>query len=221
MSSQIMSLQKSKHYGPLLRPAKLGRGLGSEPGQTMSYCTWGFEAKDSVPKSSHLTHPQELPELSNNHDPSCDICVTGGHCQQRTNSSALSQKQTKIISAAKLIWAQPLSFYFLDTCCCLIKYFFSWFINSQQHWTQSHSKGHVSLDQRQNLPWCSHQDNAAQLLGECRKKYSAGLCQGNQQQTLMLQKSSAAWFLQITNSMLIRAEYSLRLFKHGHKFRNN
>lgn len=56
MSSQIMSLQKSKHYGPLLRPAKLGRGLGSEPGQTMSYCTWGFEAKDSVPKSSHLTH---------------------------------------------------------------------------------------------------------------------------------------------------------------------
>lgn len=43
-------------------PTKLA--LGSEPGQTMAYCTWGLEPKDSVPKSSDPTHIQRSHQSS-------------------------------------------------------------------------------------------------------------------------------------------------------------
>lgn len=127
---------QSANATALLRPAKAGRGLGSEPGQTMLYCTWGFQAKDPVPKSSDPAHTPELPELSNNHGPRCGIWCDREHCQQSTNRSARLRIISKSSPCCKLIWALPLPFYFLDSCFSLIKYFFFWLVNSQQHWTQ-------------------------------------------------------------------------------------
>lgn len=80
----------------LLRPAKLGRGLGSEPGQTMSYCTWGFEAKDSVPKSSGPTHtPGSYQSSAITTFPAVASGCDRGHCQPSTNSSARLRNKPK------------------------------------------------------------------------------------------------------------------------------
>lgn len=53
----------------------------------------------------------------------------------------------------------------------------------------SHSKAHVSLDQRQKLPWFSPAQCCSAAVWEGAGKNTAGLCQGNQQPTQMLQKS--------------------------------
>lgn len=106
-----------------------------------SYCTWGFEAKDSVPKSSHLTPTQRSYQSSAITMIPAVTSVWQGdtanrepralHCLKNKPKSSLLQGSSGLSHCL---------FIFLDSCSCLIKYFFSWFINSQQHWTQSHSK---------------------------------------------------------------------------------
>lgn len=95
-------------------------------------------------------------ELGNHCDPSRGICCDRGHCQQSTNSSAHPEKNQNHLFAASLVWALPLPFHFLDSCFSLIKYIFSESLtaSSVEH-KESHSKAHISLDQRQKLPWFS------------------------------------------------------------------
>lgn len=138
----------------LLRPAKLGRGLGSEPGQTVLYCTWGFKAKGSVPESSHPTHTRGSHQSSAiTTIPAVASGVTGATANRALTALHIPDTKQNHLLAVSLIWALPLPFYFLDSCFSLIKYFFSDSLTASSigH-KESQSKGHVSLDQRQKLP---------------------------------------------------------------------
>lgn len=79
--------------------------------------------------------------------------VTGATASRALTALHIPETNQNHLFAASLIWPLPLPFYFLDSRFSLIKYFFpdSLTASSIEH-KESHSKGHVSLDQRQKLP---------------------------------------------------------------------
>lgn len=103
-----------------------------------------------------------------------------------------SQKQKNHLFAVRLTWALPLPCYFLNFCFSLVFFFSDSLTASSIDHKESHSTGHISLDQRQKLPrfspgWC-----CSAAVWEGVGKSTAGLCQVNQQQTQMLQKSQCS-----------------------------
>lgn len=207
----------------LSEASKSRQRLGSEPAQAMSYCTWGSEAADSVPKGSAPTHsPRSYQSSATATIPA----VTGATASPALTALHGPQTKQNHLFAVRLIWALPLPlFYFSDSCFSLIKCFLSLLIHSQQHWTQrimfkgSHCSGpktKSALIFTSGMLLCE--------FGKVQEKILQGSVRVTNNKPQCCKNLSAAWFLHITKGMLIIAEvfskYLLRLFKRGHKFRN-
>lgn len=174
----------------------------------MSYCTWGFEAKGSVPKSSGPTHSPR------NYQSSAIATIpagTGATASPALTALHLPETNQNHLFAVRLIWALPLPslifwipvFLWQNTFCP------NSLTASSTGNKGSRLKGHIILDQRQHLPWFAPVWCCSVTVWEGAGKNTAGLWQGNQQQTPMLQKSKCS---KIPSNHQEHADYSWNIF---------
>lgn len=141
----------------------------------MSYCTWGFEAKGSVPKSSGPTHSPR------NYQSSAIATIpagTGATASPALTALHLPETNQNHLFAVRLIWALPLpSLIFWIPVFPLTKYFLSKLINSQQHWTQriTFKGSHYSGPKTTSALIFTSVMLLCDCLGGCRKKYCRAL----------------------------------------------
>lgn len=174
----------------------------------MSYCTWGFEAKGSVPKSSGPTHS---PRSYQSSAIATIPAGTGATASPALTALHLPETNQNHLFAVRLIWALPLpSLIFWIPVFPLTKYFLSQLINSQQHWTQRITfKGSHYSGPKTTSALIFTSVMLLVTVWEGAGKNTAGLWQGNQQQTPMLQKSKCS---KIPSNHQEHADYSWNIF---------